>query len=381
MRKGEKMSEEQKQKLSEAAKGRVSWNKGKKFSDEARRNMSKAQTGLKKPNLSKALKGSAKAKKFWFKKGKDNIAYGCNQTGENNHNWKGGMNDCHVRKLVFSNLSNECNSCGESNVAKLHVHHKHLVDTFLRQNSMVYSMSKNLVDMEILCRSCHQKLHNQIKKGKGLVVFSAGQDSLTCLMWAKTIFKDVEAITFSYGQKHSIEIDCAETICKILGVKHTIHSVDTLSWNRNALTDNSIKVKATSTVPTTFVPYRNLHFLLIAATYARSQGIHNLITGVCQTDFSGYKDCRDVFIKSFVNTINEADDYDMRVHTPLMWLTKKETVQIMDKLGHIDLLAYTHTCYEGVHPACGKCPACKLRLKGFNDAGIPDPIQYEGDKK
>ena len=218
-----------------------------------------------------------------------------------------------------------------------------------------------------------------MKDKKALIIFSGGQDSTTCLWWAikKWGRENVETITFDYGSRHKIELKCAKKIAKKLGVENFVYKIDVLKWNKNALTDSSIKIKKTKTIPTTFVPYRNVHFLLIAATYARSKGIQNLVTGVCQTDFSGYKDCRNIFVKSFERMINHADDYQIVVHTPLMWLTKAESVNLMNDLDGIDLLEYSHTCYEGKRPACGKCPACKLRLKGFKEAGIKDPIEYE----
>lgn len=211
---------------------------------------------------------------------------------------------------------------------------------------------------------------------KALVLVSGGQDSTTCLAWAidKWGKENVETISFDYGQKHVVELDSARKISGIAGVLNYTHNIDVLKWNRNALTDRSIEVKETDTVPTTFVPYRNVHFLLIAATYARSKDINHLVTGVCQTDFSGYMDCRDVFIKSFSVMLDLADDYKMVVHTPLMWLTKSETVILMQKLGKLDWYKYSHTCYEGKNPPCMICPACKLRIKGFIGANVKDPL-------
>lgn len=214
---------------------------------------------------------------------------------------------------------------------------------------------------------------------KALVVLSGGQDSVTCLAWAINKFGEgnVEAITFNYEQRHNVEIEQAKIITSKHNIPHFIYNIDVLKWNKNALTDNNIEIKQTDTVPTSFVPYRNVHFLLIASTYARSKGIKRIVTGVCQMDFSGYKDCRDIFIKSFEIMINQADDYHITIHTPLMFMTKSEEVKLMASLGCLDWLKDSHTCYEGKRPACGKCPACILRLKGFNEAGITDPIEYE----
>lgn len=214
---------------------------------------------------------------------------------------------------------------------------------------------------------------------QALVLLSGGQDSSTCLAWAinKWGKENVETISFSYGQRHKIELECVKKLTGTLGIKNFVYEIGVLKWNKNALTDTSITIANTSTVPTTFVPYRNVHFLLIASTYARSKGIKHLVTGVCETDFSGYKDCRDDFIKKFNAMINSADDYELTIHTPLMWLTKAKTVLLMKKLGMLDLYKYTHTCYEGRKLACGTCPACILRRKGFEEADIKDPLEYE----
>jgi len=124
------------------------------------------------------------------------------------------------------------------------------------------------------------------------------------------------------------------------------------------------------------VPGRNLVFLSVAAIYAKQLKIKDIITGVCQTDYSGYPDCRDNFIKSLNQTLNLAMEEDFKIHTPLMWLTKSETVNFMQELQQLELLKHSHTCYKGERPACGKCPACKLRLKGFKEAKIKDPLKY-----
>ena len=109
---------------------------------------------------------------------------------------------------------------------------------------------------------------------------------------------------------------------------------------------------------------------------AKQQGCHILYTGVCETDFSGYPDCREDFIKSLEQTLTLAMDYPFQIRTPLMFLSKSETVLKMKDLGFLDLYRLTHTCYEGTRPACGKCPACLLRLNGFAEAGIKDPLDY-----
>jgi len=214
---------------------------------------------------------------------------------------------------------------------------------------------------------------------KAIILHSGGQDSTTCLVWALKKFDYVEVISFDYGQRHKIELKAAKKIANKLNVPHkTIKLPLIKELTKNALTDDSINVKGKDKqgLPSTFVEGRNHIFLSVAAIYAKQKGIPNLVTGVCQTDFSGYPDCRDDFIKSLQKTLNLAMEYPFKILTPLMHLTKAETVQLMEKLGGLDLLQYTHTCYEGGRPACGKCPACKLRLKGFKEAGIQDPLPY-----
>lgn len=213
---------------------------------------------------------------------------------------------------------------------------------------------------------------------KALVVFSGGQDSTTCLIWAIKKFDAVEAITFDYGQRHKVEIACAKKIAKIKKISHSIVDAQFLNdLTENALTRKNIKIEWKNDLPTTFVPGRNLMFLSLAGIIAYQKGIRDIVTGVCQTDFSGYPDCRDAFIRSLKKTLNLAMEYDFKIHTPLMFLTKKETVELMKNFGEINLLRHSHTCYYGKRPACGTCPACELRLKGFREAGIKDPLEYE----
>ena len=220
----------------------------------------------------------------------------------------------------------------------------------------------------------------RVKNKEAIVLHSGGQDSTTCLAWALKKFEKVELISFDYGQRHKAELQASKTIAKKLNLKHTILKLPILQkLTKNALTDKSIKVKAgkKGELPSTFVDGRNALFLLTAAIHAKQKGIPNIVTGVCQTDFSGYPDCRADFIKSTQKTLQLAMDFPFKIHTPLMNLTKGETVKLIVKLKRLNLLKYTHTCYEGTRPACGKCPACKLRLKGFKEAGIDDLIYYQ----
>jgi len=141
--------------------------------------------------------------------------------------------------------------------------------------------------------------------------------------------------------------------------------------------DLDIEYDDEKNLPTTFVPGRNILFLTIAAAYAYQKRIKHIITGVCQTDYSGYPDCRDATIKSLQATLKLGLEYDIIIHTPLMWKTKAETIKMMQKLGGLELYKYTHTCYKGERPACGECPACELRLKGFKEVGLVDPLEYK----
>lgn len=204
-----------------------------------------------------------------------------------------------------------------------------------------------------------------------LVVLSGGQDSTTCLFWALQRFDEVRALAFTYGQKHANEVELAREICQEQGVPFEAMEVSLFGQlGRNALTDTTLTMdeeKPEATVPNTFVPGRNLFFLSIAAVYARERGIFDLVTGVGQTDFSGYPDCRDNFVKSLNLTLNLAMDEQFRIHTPLMWLDKCQTWALADELGVLELVRErTLTCYNGiVGDGCGHCPACTLRREGL----------------
>lgn len=210
-----------------------------------------------------------------------------------------------------------------------------------------------------------------MNKDKALVVFSGGQDSTTCLFWAKKHFKEVYALSFLYGQKHIKEVDLAREIARKAEVHFDTMDVSFIGHlGKNSLTDTSIQMDETKpkeTYPNTFVPGRNLFFLSIAAAYAREHGIYHLVTGVSQTDFSGYPDCRDTFIRSLNVTLNLAMDEQFVIHTPLMWIDKAETWALADELGVLDLVRHeTLTCYNGIPgDGCGHCPACKLRREGL----------------
>lgn len=211
-----------------------------------------------------------------------------------------------------------------------------------------------------------------MNKETALVVFSGGQDSTTCLFWAKKHFKKVVALSFVYGQKHVKEVELAKAIASRAGVDWDCMDVSFVgSLGRNSLTDATMLMdeeKPEGHCPNTFVPGRNLFFISIAAVYARERGINHIVTGVSQTDFSGYPDCRDAFIKSLNVTLNLAMDEQFVLHTPLMWIDKCQTWALADELGVLDLVRHdTLTCYNGVRgDGCGHCPACKLRNEGLH---------------
>ena len=203
------------------------------------------------------------------------------------------------------------------------------------------------------------------------MVFSGGQDSTTCLYWAKQMFKEVSALTFIYGQKHIQEVEAAEQIARKAGVHWDKMDVSFIAHlGRNSLTDSTMEmdqVQPVGGVPNTFVPGRNLFFLSVAAVYARERGISHIVTGVGETDFSGYPDCRDAFIKSLNVSLNLAMDEQFVIHTPLMWIDQAETWAMADQLGVFDIVRNdTLTCYNGIKgDGCGHCPACRLRREGL----------------
>lgn len=210
-------------------------------------------------------------------------------------------------------------------------------------------------------------------KNAALVCFSGGQDSTTCLFWALRNFTEVETVCFTYGQKHSLEVERARAIAGKANVPFLVLDVSLLGQLApNSLTDRSIEMdedKPEDSYPNTFVPGRNLIFLTFAAVLARSRGIYNIVTGVSEADYSGYPDCRDTFIRSLNVTLNLAIDEPFVIHTPLMNLDKSEVWELADELGVFDLVRNeTLTCYNGI-PAggCGRCPACKLRREGLDN--------------
>ena len=221
---------------------------------------------------------------------------------------------------------------------------------------------------------------------KALIVFSGGQDSTTCLYWAKSKWADIKTVTFDYGQKHKIELEAAKRICKLSGTEFDLVTIPDILRSTSPLVDkdqaldkyDSIDQFADGVQPT-FVPGRNILFLIIAANIAVHHGAKHIVIGVCEADFAGYYDCRQEFINATQKSLNQGlfgQDEGLVIHTPLMDLTKAETVKLAAKLGQdcLTALAQSHTCYDGVFPPCGSCHACLLRERGFREAGVEDPL-------
>lgn len=220
-----------------------------------------------------------------------------------------------------------------------------------------------------------------------LVLFSGGQDSATCVAWALDRFAHVETIGFDYGQRHRVELDVRPLVLGRLrahvpawsGALHDDHMVDAGvigGVGDTALTSDMEIAMGANGLPNTFVPGRNLMFLTIAAAVAYRRGIKHLVTGVCETDYSGYPDCRDDTIKALQVALNLGMDCRLVLHTPLMWIDKAATWSLAEQLGGAELVGMinreTHTCYLGERGerhawgyGCGTCPACELRAAGW----------------
>jgi 7-cyano-7-deazaguanine synthase len=209
---------------------------------------------------------------------------------------------------------------------------------------------------------------------KAVVVFSGGQDSTTCLIQAIKQYDEVHTITFDYGQRHRLEIEVADRLAYKLGVKaHKVMDVTLLNdLAVSSLTRDNIAVSnevQENGLPNSFVPGRNILFLTLAGIYAYQVGADDLITGVCETDFSGYPDCRHDFVKAMGKALEQGMDRELNIITPLMWLNKAETWALADSLDALDLIKNeTLTCYNGVvGEGCGNCPSCNLRSNGLDD--------------
>lgn len=221
---------------------------------------------------------------------------------------------------------------------------------------------------------------------KAVVLLSGGLDSCTCMAVAQDRGYELYPISFNYHQRHSIELEGAKKIAAHYNVKkHLIIETNMEQIGGSALTDNHIDVPEGDVdrkdVPVTYVPARNLIFLSYALGYAEVIGASHVFIGVNSVDYSGYPDCRPAFIEKFqaiadyATTATAVQGKAIRIETPLQNLSKKDIVLLADKLKAP--LLYTHSCYKGGEKACGVCDSCKLRLQGFAEAGIEDPIPYE----
>lgn len=215
---------------------------------------------------------------------------------------------------------------------------------------------------------------------KAVVLFSGGQDSTTCLCWAKNRFDEVEALSFDYGQRHAVELVQAKAICKKLSVKQTIIDLSFLgSLVRSALTgdgDVNDKHEDRPNLPASFVPNRNALFLTLAHAYAQKVGAEVLVIGASQVDYSGYPDCRSEFLMRMMIALNLGSDSQIDIVAPLINLSKAETFKLAQAEECLDLvIELSHTCYQGDHETkhawgfgCGNCPACGLREQGWQQA-------------
>ncbi|MGA7933727.1 MAG: 7-cyano-7-deazaguanine synthase QueC [Kovacikia sp.] len=222
---------------------------------------------------------------------------------------------------------------------------------------------------------------------QALCVLSGGQDSTTCAALACQQFDQVHAITFNYGQRHLIELESAIAIAKAFNLaSHEIIEVGPILKSTSPLVSDTPLGQYNSTeelpggVEPTFIPSRNILFLTLASNRAAVLGIRDIFMGVCEADFAGYYDCRQVFVDAMAKAIGEGvwgDPNAFVIHTPLMQLTKAESVSLaVDILGDrfVELFQLTHTCYAGIKGGCGKCHACLIRDRGFAQAGVTDPI-------
>ena len=214
---------------------------------------------------------------------------------------------------------------------------------------------------------------------RAIVVLSGGQDSTTCLGVALKECTYVEAVIYDYGQKHRIEIDAALKICAAYGIDFTLIDLKPVLSNMKSSAlvthgDTTQPHEYLKNLPASFVPVRNVLFLSIAYGLAMEHKLNRIYAGMCQTDYSGYPDCRYAFISDLNLTLNEGYDSDIQILTPLMFLTKAQTFALAEEVGILkDVLDNSITCYEGVTTmnawgmGCGECPACKLRAKGWKE--------------
>lgn len=229
------------------------------------------------------------------------------------------------------------------------------------------------------------------KGRRALVVFSGGQDSTTCLYWAMQNYEEVFTITFSYGQRHLVELESARKIASMAGVDNDLLELGPIFAGLSSLTDPGQAIPVgdagsspekpdgphsqNTELPSTFVPGRNILFLSLAGSRAYVRDCDAIITGVSQADFAGYPDCRADFISHMENALSAGLDRKISIVCPLMHLSKAQTVELASSLpGCMEALGHSTTCYNGAVPPCGNCNSCQLRAKGFAEAGVADPM-------
>ena len=223
----------------------------------------------------------------------------------------------------------------------------------------------------------------QVARRPAVVLVSGGLDSATCLAIARAEGFACHALSFSYGQRHAAEVAAAARVAQALGaVEHRVMTIDLAIFGGSALTDPGIAVPEAPTagIPVTYVPARNTVFLSLALAWSEVLGAHDIYIGVNAVDYSGYPDCRPEFVAAFEQMANLAtrmgtEGRGVRIRAPLMDLNKAGIIRLGQSLG-VDF-ANTHSCYDPIEGrACGRCPSCRLRLKGFQQVGIADPIEY-----
>ena len=214
---------------------------------------------------------------------------------------------------------------------------------------------------------------------KAILLLSGGLDSATTAAILANENYEIFALSFDYNQRHQLELASAKKIVKFLDIlHHNIIKIDSTIFQNSALTNN-IEVPKNQDInpdkiPVTYVPARNILFLSYATAYAESLAINEIYIGANAIDYSGYPDCREETMTALQSAIRFGMESELTIHAPLMNFSKKQTVELALDLAALPAMALTHTCYNGVRPPCGSCPACELRIKGFREAGVVDPL-------
>lgn len=244
--------------------------------------------------------------------------------------------------------------------------------------------NKTIIDNKTINTYEQLDLSNKKVEKKALVLSSGGLDSTTVLAYVMKQGWKIVSLSFDYGQRHKIELKNGEKIANFFNIPRKVLKIDLTQIGGSALTDDipvpeNRELDEMLNIPSTFVPGRNMVFLSLAASYAYVNKINDIFIGVNALDYSGYPDCRPEFVGSMEKTINKALLRNVRIHAPLIDMSKKEIVKLGVSLNAPYFL--TRSCYEGREKACGKCDSCLLRLKGFMKAGYIDPVEYESYPK